>query len=153
MATTSFIPEQNLPETALFRAMGVVGQLVGAELTSALDEVRLTQHGIKPEAVDSLKKLGATASDLHWIIKPRTLAHRKSKKEELTQEETGRWLRAAKIQALAIEVFADTDKAQAWLKKARNRFGGQSALTLIQSEVGAQLVADTLNQIDAGYFA
>lgn len=153
MATTAFIPEQNLPETALFRAMGVVGQLVGAELTSALDEVRLTQHGIKPEAVDSLKKLGATASELHWIIKPRTLAHRKSKKEELTQEETGRWLRAAKIQALAIEVFADTDKAQAWLKKARSKFGGQSALALMQSEVGAQLVADTLNQIDAGYFA
>lgn len=153
MTSTLFTPTQSAPQTAVARAMGVVSKLVGFTLNSPLDEVRLTQQGIQPEAMDSLKKLGAPTSELNWIIKPRTLAHRKSKKEGLTQEETGRWLRAAKIQALAIEVFADNKKAQVWLQKSRQKFGGQSALELVQSEAGAQLVEDTLNQIDAGYFA
>jgi putative toxin-antitoxin system antitoxin component (TIGR02293 family) len=133
--------------------MVAVSNLAGVPLKTSLDEVRLTQHGIAPEAIELLKQLGASSSELHWIIKPRTLAHRKSKKEDLTQEETGRWLRAAKVQALALEVFGDKEKAFAWLQGHRRNFGNQSAQVLIQSEAGAQLVEDTLNQIDAGYFA
>lgn len=153
MVTQAFTPKQNTTQTSYARALVVVGDLIGSPLKSPLDEVSLTQRGIAPEAVDLLKELGVPASELNWIIKPRTLAHRKSKREGLTQMETGRWLRAAKIQALAIEVFADSEKARAWLQKQRKKFGGQSALDLIQSEAGAALVEDTLNQIDAGYFA
>jgi uncharacterized protein (DUF2384 family) len=41
-------------------------------------------------------------------------------------------------------VFGDPQKALAWLHKPRKRFGDQSALAIIQSEAGAQLVGDTL---------
>lgn len=77
----------------------------------------------------------------------------RSNKEPLTQEESGRWLRAAKAQALALEVFGDQVKASQWLHKPRKQFEGQTAMGLIQTEAGAQLVEDTLNQIDSGYFA
>lgn len=133
--------------------MATVGELAGVPLKTALDEVRLTQRGIAPDAIDRLKQLGASGPELHWIIKARTLAHRKSKKEDLTPEETGRWLRAAKVQALALEVFGNQEKAIAWLHKPRRAFDSLSAKDLLQSEVGAQLVEDTLNQLDAGYFA
>lgn len=153
MSNTVFTPSYRQEQTASSRAMAVVSNLAGTALKSPLDEVRLTQHGISPEAMEALKQLGAPAAELHWIIKPRTLAHRKSKNEGLTQDETGRWLRAAKIQALAIEVFGEPEKALYWLQKPRKSFGNQTALSVIQSEAGAQLVEDTLNQIDAGYFA
>lgn len=151
--TTVFTPSSRPNQTAFNRAMAVVGKLAGVPLKTSLDEVRLAQCGIAPDAIERLEQLGASGAELHWIIKPRTLAHQKSKKEDLTQEETGRWLRAAKVHALALEVFGNQEKAIVWLQKPRQAFGGQSALVLIQSEAGAQLVEDTLNQLDAGYFA
>jgi len=141
-------------QTAWVRAMVTVSKMAGTALKGHLDEVLLTQKGITPKALDALKQqLGLQPAELHWIIKPRTLSHRKEKHESLTPEETGRWLRAAKIQALALEVFGNQKKAVAWLHKSRKRFGDQSAIMLIQSEPGAQFVEETLNQIDAGYFA
>lgn len=153
-ATASvFTPSADSRHTASVRALATVSKLAGVSLKTPLDEVRLTQRGIAAVAFDALKQFGASASELHWIIKPRTLAHRKSKAECLTQEETGRWLRAAKAQALALEVFGDQEKAVVWLHKSRRRFADQSAMEILQSEAGAQLIEDTLNQIDAGYYA
>lgn len=140
-------------ETALVRAMRRVSEITGMPIQDTLDEIRLIQAGVQPVLLESLKQFGFSPSESHWIIKPRTLAHRKSRKELLTQEETGRWLRAIKILALAIEVFGNQDKASEWLHKSRSRFGGHSALDIMQNEPGAQLVEETLNQIDSGYFA
>lgn len=150
---TNYKPDLSRRQPAFVRAMNRISKLVGTSLKGPLDEVRLTQKGVSPTVFESLKQLGFSATELQWVIKPRTLAHRKSKRESLTQEETGRWLRAIKIQALAVEVFGDDQKANAWLHKARKHFGGQSALEVMQSESGAQLVEASLSQIDAGYFA
>lgn len=150
----AFIPSQNYEKTAMARARARLGKMTGVCLNTPMDEVRLTQTGVSITIYsESLKQLGRNSSDLNWVIKPRTLTHRKAKKEPLTQEESGRWLRAAKTQALADEVFGSVEKASIWLHKARKKFGGQSAVELIQTEAGAQLVEDTLNQIDSGYLA
>lgn len=149
----TFTPSIKSGQTAMIRARARLGSLVGVSINSPMDEVRLTQTGVSVSAFETLKQFGATPTELSWIIKPRTLTHRKSKKEPLTPEESGRWLRAAKIQALAIEVFGDQAKANAWLHKSRQQFGQQSPLDLIKTEAGAVLVEDLLNQIDAGYFA
>ncbi len=148
-----FIPENQPQDTAMTRARLRLSTLAGVKIKNVMDEVRLTQEGISVSVYDSIRQLGASPAELAWVIKPRTLTHRKNKKEPLTQEESGRWLRAAKTQALAIEVFGCTDKALTWLHKPRKRFGNQSAAELIQTEAGAQLVEETLNQIDSGYFA
>jgi len=146
-------PDLEEHETALVRAMRRVSEIAGIPLQDTLDEIRLVQTGVQPVLLESLRQLGFSQSESHWIIKPRTLAHRKNRKELLTQEETGRWLRATKILALAIEVFGNQDKASKWMHKSRSRFGGHSALEIMQNEPGAQLVEETLNQIDSGYFA
>lgn len=80
--------------------------------------------------VDALIKRGYSAGELSWVIKPRTLSHRRQKHERLSSEETGRWLH-----------------------KTRKLFDGLNAIEMIQTEAGARLVEDALNQIDAGYFA
>lgn len=148
-----FKPSRLPGGSAYSRALARVGGMAESPLGNPLDEVRLTQQGVVPDVVEALAKSLLSLNELNWVIARRTLSHRKSKGERLTPEETGRWLRAAKITTLAEEVFGDANKATLWLHKPRKAFNGQNAVTLMQTEAGARLVEDTLNQLDAGYFA
>ncbi|MBL4583064.1 MAG: DUF2384 domain-containing protein [Pseudomonadales bacterium] len=150
---TEFKPSARSQLPAYLRALSRVGAMINREIRTPLDEVELLQQGINPVAVDKLATTIPSMSDLNWVIARRTLTHRKKKGERLTAEESGRWLRAAKICTHAEEVFGNTDKAAAWLRKPRKVFNQQSALVIMQTEPGAELVNIALNQLDAGYFA
>lgn len=134
------------------RVMARVGSILHIGLKTPLDVVRVSREGIVTSAVDLLVEQGFNRRDLDWIIPLRTLTHRREKGQKLTTDETERWLRAAKISALAQEVLG-ADKAMAWLNKPRKIFDGLSAMELIKTEPGASLVEETLIQLDEGYFA
>lgn len=134
------------------RVMARVGSILHIGLKTPLDVVRVSREGIVTSAVDLLVDQGFNRRDLDWIIPLRTLTHRREKGQKLTTDETERWLRAAKISALAQEVLG-ADKAMAWLNKPRKMFDGLSAMELIKTEPGASLVEETLIQLDEGYFA
>lgn len=152
-ATPQFNPTVTQHPSAYSRALVRVGKMINREIRDALDEVQLTQTGIAPVALEALVGPIVSLGDLKWVIARRTWTHRKQKNELLTPAESGRWLRAAKMVALAEEVFGDQDKASRWLHKPRKAYNNQSPLEMIQTEAGAKLVEETLNQIDAGYFA
>lgn len=134
------------------RVMARVGSILHIGLKTPLDVVRVSREGIVTSAVDLLVDQGFNRRDLDWIIPLRTLTHRREKGQKLTTDETERWLRAAKISALAQEVLG-ADKAMDWLNKPRKMFDGLSAMELIKTEPGASLVEETLIQLDEGYFA
>jgi len=134
------------------RVMARVGSILHIGLKTPLDVVRVSREGIVTSAVDLLVDQGFNRRDLDWIIPLRTLTHRREKGQKLTTDETERWLRAAKISALAQEVLG-AEKAMAWLNKPRKVFDGLSAMELIKTEPGASLVEETLIQLDEGYFA
>ena len=152
-AATVFIPERDQKRSARARALARVGKMVDVPLKTAVDVVRLTQKGIEPQAVDQLIEQGFSKAEVSWIVPARTLTHRRQKNERLTSEESGRWLRAARLQALAREVLGDDEKALRWLHKPRKAFDQLSAMELMKTEAGAQLVEEALGQLDAGYFA
>ena len=152
-SAAEFNPSVQPLATPYTRALVRVGKMINGDIRNAFDEITLTQQGVPPTAVDALAKSLLSMNELSWVIARRTLSHRLSKGERLTPEESGRWLRAAKICALAEEVFGNKEKASAWLHKPRKAFNHQSALTIMQTESGARLVEETLGQIDAGYFA
>jgi putative toxin-antitoxin system antitoxin component (TIGR02293 family) len=152
-AIAKFEPTIDPQPSAYNRALLRVSEMAKGNIRNQLDEIALTQAGIMPTAVEKLAKSIVTINELSWVIARRTLTHRKNKGEKLTPEESGRWLRAAKICALAEEVFGDKEKASTWLHKPRKAFNAQNAIAIMQTEAGARLVEDTLNQIDAGYFA
>ncbi|MBU3068258.1 DUF2384 domain-containing protein [Aestuariicella sp. G3-2] len=130
-----------------------VSHLAGVPLKSPLDEILLVQSGLQPEALDALKDFGISPIETNWIINSRTLTRRKQRQQHLTPYETERWLRAAKILSLALEVFGNKQKASSWLHKPRKLFENQSAMEILHIEAGAQLVEMTLNQIDAGFIS
>jgi putative toxin-antitoxin system antitoxin component (TIGR02293 family) len=151
MQHSEFTPE-NANKGVSARVMARVGSILHIGLKTPLDVVRVSREGIVTSAVDLLVDQGFNRRDLDWIIPLRTLTHRREKGQKLTTDETERWLRAAKISALAQEVVG-AEKAMAWLNKPRKIFDGLSAMELIKTEPGASLVEETLIQLDEGYFA
>lgn len=152
MAVPAFVAQ--LPQkSADLRALEKLGNLINSPINSQLDLIRITRVGVAPDAVEALINQGFSRRDVSWIVPPRTLSHRHAKHENLTAEESGRLLRAGKIQALAEEVLGSRELAQSWLNKPRQAFAGLSAMEAMQTEAGGQLIEDTLNQLDTGYFA
>ena len=86
------------------------------------------------------------------IIPRRTMARRKSTSARLTQDETDRAVRLARIQLEADRVFANPQKASRWLRTPRPSLSGQTPLSLLRTEAGAMVVSEVLGQIDHGMF-
>jgi putative toxin-antitoxin system antitoxin component (TIGR02293 family) len=135
------------------KALARVGRMIERTLKRHMDVMQVVLEGVPATAVDELTQHGFRTSELGWIIAPRTLSHRKTKKQPLTLDESDRWFRAARVYGLAVEVFGDEDKATRWLHKSQKRFENLTPIEMIRTEVGAELVEETLGQIDSGYFA
>jgi hypothetical protein len=57
------------------------------------------------------------------------------------------------ILTLADRVFADEDKAEAWLNRPNASMSGQRPIDLMRDELGVAVVRETLERIDHGIFA
>lgn len=98
------------------------------------------------------RRFGGEELDI-LVISKRTLARRKARHEDLSSEETDKALRLARVATEADRVFANIKKADSWLRTPLPRLSGQTPLTLLKTEAGAQLIEEILGQIDHGMFS
>ena len=146
-------PIQSRREPALFFRR-IETKLGVNPLRSDKDLAKLVEQRLPLTVVDSLSRNGITDEEIYSLILPRrTLAHRKSRLELLTHEESDRAVRIARISSLAEEVFGEDLKAARWLRKPKSRFEGRSPFELLSSEAGARLVEEMLLQLDYGFTA
>ena len=134
--------------------LGGQGALCGAPRT-ALDWVSIIRQGISSTAVDALTKaLRVTQSELAQAlgIPERTLARRK-REGRLNSEESAKLVRVARVIARAEEVFEDRDAAVDWMKTPNAALSGVVPLSLMDTDIGAENVLDTLGRIEHGIFA
>ncbi|MGA2250388.1 type II RES/Xre toxin-antitoxin system antitoxin [Terracidiphilus sp.] len=125
-----------------------------APLHSDRDLARLVDERLPLASVESLSNNGISDEEIYNFIVPRrTLAHRKTRHESLTHDESDRAIRIARITSLAEEVFADDAKASRWLRKPKVRFEDRSPLEMLRTEAGARLVEEMLLQLDYGFAA
>jgi putative toxin-antitoxin system antitoxin component (TIGR02293 family) len=125
-----------------------------ASLRSDRDLARLVDERLPVASLESLSNHGVSDEEIYNFIVPRrTLAHRKTRRESLSHEESDRAVRIARTTAIAEEVFGDDAKASRWLRKPKTRFDGRSALEMLRSEAGARLVEEMLLQINYGFVA
>jgi putative toxin-antitoxin system antitoxin component (TIGR02293 family) len=89
---------------------------------------------------------------LEVVIPPRTLKHRRQRKEPLSAEESDRLARVARIYELAVKVYGNADGGRDWLTSSMRRFEGKTALSMLRTEAGEQAVQEFLIQIDEGMF-
>ena len=95
-----------------------------------------------------------SADEISALVVPRrTLARRIANKEILSQEETDRAMRLARISADADRIFGDPARAGRWLRDPAPSLGNRRPIDLLTSEVGAAAVSELLIQIDHGIFA
>ncbi len=89
---------------------------------------------------------------LEAVIPLRTLKHRRQRKEPLNLEESDRLGRVARMFELAVRVYGDRDDGREWLLEPKDRFDGDSALSMLRSTAGERAVEEFLVQIDEGMF-
>ncbi len=122
---------------------------------TALDWVPIIRQGISSAAIDALSRtLHITQSELASAlgIPERTLARRK-KEGRLNSEETAKLVRLARVIERAEQVFEGLDPARDWLKSPHAALSRQTPLSLLDTDIGAGSVLDTLGRIEHGVFA
>ncbi len=131
-----------------------VDELIGAEAKSEFDVAKIVEEGLPTERLSLLKAHGMTFTEVSEIvISPRTLKHRKARGERLSDEETDRMVRLARILSLANSVFGNPEKALKWLRTESDHMGGRRPLSMLRTDAGGRVVENRLRQIDEGMFA
>ena len=142
------------PSLSIESVLGGQGVLHAVPRT-ALDWVSVIRRGISSAAVDSATKtLHVTQAELADAlgIPERTLARRK-REGTLNSEESAKLVRLARVAERAQEVFEDADIAMHWLKSPNTALAGAVPLSLMDTDIGAESVLDTLGRIEHGVFA
>ena len=130
-----------------------LGDLIGITPTSDFNLAELVEVGLPLASLTRLRERGLTSTELSDIvISPRTLKHRRARNEPLSQEETDRAVRVARIVGLAGEVFDSPDKALLWLRSPDERLANRTPLNMLHTESGGRLVESMLWQLDEGIY-
>ena len=86
-------------------------------------------------------------------IPARTLSRRLASKSRLTQDESDRTTRMARVVALANEILGAEDKAQRWMAAPNRALGGRRPFDQLDTEMGARSAEDVLYAIAYGMFS
>ncbi len=103
-----------------------------------------TPASVIPDIAD---KFGMSQEGLFAVLR---LPRRISKNALLSASEQDRMYRADRIWTRAVEVFEEDESARAWIKRKNRSLGGETPLALLDTEVGYELVLDTLGRIEHG---
>ncbi len=131
-----------------------ISEYIGVTPKSEFDLAEIVENGLPIESLALLKEKGLSFSEVsEMVISPRTLKHRKSRGEHLSDEETDRLVRVARIVALADEVFGNREKALLWLRSPDDRIADRTPLSMLQTESGGRLIENMLWQLDEGVYS
>jgi putative toxin-antitoxin system antitoxin component (TIGR02293 family) len=86
-------------------------------------------------------------------INERTIQRRKSAASRLSQLESEKVYRLARLTALAEEVFEDRQAAQLWLTNPIPALGGVTPLSLLDTEEGARWAEAELHRLAGGVYS
>ena len=140
-----------------FSASSVLGgeRVLHTHPRSTAEWIDLLRKGIPAPAIDAVMQLvNVRQAELSCAldIPERTLVRRK-KEGILNREESGKLLRLARVIERAAEVFEDGSAALNWIKSPNASLGGVTPLSMLDTDLGADFVMDTLGRIEHGVFA
>ena len=119
----------------------------------ALDLINAMRTGTPARNIPGIAAtLGVTQDRLFELLRlPRsTMKGRISNNGVLSATEQDRIYRAEKVLARTVEVLEDDEAATKWINQANRSLGGEVPLALLDTEVGYELVLDTLGRIEYG---
>lgn len=142
-----------LPPSA-YQLTDYLREWLGPRVESELALAALAERGLPLTTVNRMTRHGLTRDEVHsLIIHRRTFKHRKSNKQKLSQEESDRAIRTARLLARAQATLGDSASALHWMRQPKVRFDGRTPIQMMVTEAGGRLVEEMLLQIDEGMFA
>jgi len=117
------------------------------------DVISTMRNGIPARSIsETAARLGVSQERLFETLRlPKsTLKGRISKNELLSSAEQDRIYRAERVWARAVDVLEDEAVARSWINRENRSLGGEAPLALLDTEVGYELVLDTLGRIEYG---
>lgn len=130
-----------------------ISEYIGLAPQSDFELTKIVENGLPIDNLSLLREKGLTFTEISEIvIAPRTLKHRKARGENLSDTETERVIRVARIVALAENIFGDLEKALLWLRSPDERIENRNPLNMLHTESGGRLVENMLWQIDEGIY-
>lgn len=130
-------------------------RVLRAKPRSTFDWIETIRKGLPAAAVESLRtaiKVSQAEMARALGVPERTLARRK-REGVLSSEESAKLLRLARAVGRANEVFEAPEAALDWLKSPNWALAGRTPISLLDTEIGAESVFDTLGRIEHGVFA
>lgn len=127
----------------------------GHDLWTDLGAAKAIEAGVPTDAVDEVIESGLVEANVVYdlVVPRRTLAHRKSKGQTLTPEESDRLARVLRVYARSEEALGDGERAHRWMRKPNRALNGRTPLELLSSEAGARAVEKVLGRIEHGIFS
>lgn len=120
------------------------------------DVINTMRRGVSAQIVPSVaERLGLSQDKLFERLRlPRsTMKARIGKNESLSATEQDRMYRADRVWDRAVAVLEDENAAREWITRENRSLGGESPLSLLDTEAGYELVLDTLGRIEYGVVA
>lgn len=138
-------------------ALSLLGgeRTVRARPSAAMDWIPLVRRGLPSETVFTMaRKAHMSQGEISSVlgIPERTLARRK-REGVLSADESAKVVRLARVLERATEVFESAEVGQDWLRSPNPSLGGVSPFSLLDTDIGADGVMDTLGRIEHGVFA
>ncbi len=127
-------------------------QLTGSAEVAAI-RAKITQSGVTGWALRTVReRLGLTIADVSRVLGAgeRTIIRKEQKRASLSATESDRAYRLARVADLAIEMIGDENKATAWLRAPSTYLGGETPVSMLDTEVGTDLVVESLYAIAYG---
>lgn len=134
--------------------LGVSSKDEDKDFLTWMEWVEVIRRGVPSTAVDTLVDfLSITKAEFSEAIDipVRTLVRRKGE-ARLDSAESAKLVRVARVIERADEVFEDPGAARVWLKSPNASLSGQTPMSLLDTEIGAESVMDTLGRIEHGVF-
>ena len=143
---------KDVPEMSLYTRLR--GKLGVSRIRSDRDLALLVEKRLSATVIKSLVRGGLSDSEVYRLIVPRrTLAHRIARQQPLSQKESDKAVRVARITAMAEQVFGDSQRAWRWLRKPKRLFAGKTPIEMLATETGARMIEGLIVQIDHGMAA
>ena len=127
-------------------------QLAGAGNVDAIRR-KVTRSGISGAKLREIRlRLGLTVEDIARILGAgeRTVIRKEQGRIALSTAEADRAYRIVRIADLAIASIGDEHAAVAWLKSPNAYLGGEVPVAMLDSEVGTEMVEQSLSAIAYG---
>jgi putative toxin-antitoxin system antitoxin component (TIGR02293 family) len=126
--------------------------LIGSENSLTIRK-KITHEGIGGGVLRSLReRLGLTIAEVARVLGAgeRTIIRKEQQRMALSPTEADRAYRLARVADLATDLIGDERKAVAWLRTPSTYLGGETPLAMLDTEIGTDLVTESLYAIAYG---